>query len=73
MPNSFYPRTYLPARLNLEQTFPETAAQQLTAWGHNVSRVGACGIGAIVAERDPHSGVLMGGADPRRPTYAIGW
>jgi gamma-glutamyltranspeptidase/glutathione hydrolase len=73
MPNSFYPRTYLPGHLNLEQTFPQAVAQQLTAWGHKVSRVGACGIGAIVAERDPQSGVLMGGADPRRPTYAIGW
>lgn len=72
MPNSFYPRTYLPGRLNLEQTMPESVAQQLAAWGHKISRVGACGIGAIVAQRDPQSGVLMGGADPRRPTYALG-
>jgi gamma-glutamyltranspeptidase/glutathione hydrolase len=73
MPNSFYPRTYRPAQLNLEQAIPDDVAQQLAAWGHKITRVGACGIGAIVTQRDPASGVLMGGADPRRPTYAIGW
>jgi gamma-glutamyltranspeptidase / glutathione hydrolase len=73
MPNSFYPRTYNPGQLHLEYPVPEAVAQQLAAWGHTITRVGACGIGAIVAARDAHSGVLMGGADPRRPTYAIGW
>jgi gamma-glutamyltranspeptidase/glutathione hydrolase len=72
MPNSFYPRTYTPGQLHLEHPIPEAVAQQLAAWGHKITRVGACGIGAIVTARDPHSGVLMGGADPRRPTYAIG-
>jgi hypothetical protein len=40
--------------------------------GHQVIRVGACGIGAIVTRHEPGSGVLSSGADPRRPTYAIG-
>ena len=71
--NSFYPRAYYPGRLNLEDTFADEIARQLLARGHKIARVGACGIGAVVTHRDPHTGVLMAGADPRRPTYAIGW
>jgi gamma-glutamyltranspeptidase/glutathione hydrolase len=73
MTNSFYPRLYNPGQLNLEQTIPEAVAQQLAALGHKITRVGACGIGAIVTARDAPGGVLMGGADPRRPTYAMAW
>jgi gamma-glutamyltranspeptidase/glutathione hydrolase len=71
--NSFYPRSYYPGRLHLEERIPEAVAQQLAALGHAIARVGACGIGAIVTQRDPDTGVLAAGADPRRPTYAIGW
>ena len=28
---------------------------------------------AVVTRRDPDSGVLSAGADPRRPTYALAW
>ena len=31
------------------------------------------GMGATVARRDPQTGVLAAGGDPRRPSYAIGW
>ena len=41
--------------------------------GHAVSEIGACGIGAVVTRRDPETGVLSAGADPRRPTYALAW
>jgi gamma-glutamyltranspeptidase/glutathione hydrolase len=71
--NSFYPRSYSPGRLHLEERLPEAVARQLAALGHEIVRVGACGIGAIVTQRDPDTGVLAAGADPRRPTYAIGW
>jgi gamma-glutamyltranspeptidase/glutathione hydrolase len=71
--NSFYPRVYLPGQLNLEETLSEDVARQLAVRGHKIVRVGACGIGAVATQRDPHTGVLMAGADPRRPTYAIGW
>jgi gamma-glutamyltranspeptidase/glutathione hydrolase len=73
MPNSFYPRVYNPGQLNLELTIPDHVAQALAARGHTVTRTGACGIGAVITRRHPASGVLMAGADPRRPTYAIGW
>ncbi|MGE3538446.1 MAG: gamma-glutamyltransferase family protein [Candidatus Tectimicrobiota bacterium] len=71
--NSFYPRSYAPGRLNLEERIPETVAQQLRALGHQITRVGACGIGAIITQRHPETGALAAGADPRRPTYALGW
>ncbi len=72
MTNSFYPRAYYPGVLTLEEGFAESVAQQLAARGHQIVRTGACGIGAIVTQRDPDSGALAGGADPRRPTYVLG-
>ena len=73
MPNSFYPRAYHPGVLNLETGFSDATASALAAMGHRINRVGACGIGAIVTQRDPDTGILAAGADPRRPTYAIAW
>ena len=70
--NSFYPRAYYPGQLNIEVGMAEQTVRQVAARGHRVARVGACGIGAVVTRRDPHSGVVMAGADPRRPTYSIG-
>jgi gamma-glutamyltranspeptidase/glutathione hydrolase len=73
MTNSFYPRAYYPGQLHIDASMPDAVVQPLVALGHHVTRVGACGIGAIVTQRDAQSGVLAAGADPRRPTYAIGW
>ena len=73
MPNSFYPRVYHPGVLNLETGFPDAAASALAAMGHKINRVGACGIGAVITRRDPDTGMLAAGADPRRPTYAMAW
>jgi gamma-glutamyltranspeptidase/glutathione hydrolase len=69
--NSFYPRVYKPGQLNVESGIPETTRAELRALGHTVTEIGACGIGAVVTRRDPDSGVLSAGADPRRPTYAL--
>ena len=73
MPNSFYPRVYHPGVLNLETGFPDATAATLAAKGHQINRVGACGIGAVITQRDPGTGILAAGADPRRPTYAMAW
>ena len=73
MPNSFYPRAYHPGVLNLETGFPDATAAALAALGHTINRVGACGIGAVITQRDPDTGILAAGADPRRPTYAMAW
>jgi gamma-glutamyltranspeptidase / glutathione hydrolase len=71
--NSFYPRVYRPGQLNVEPGIPESTRVELRALGHAVTETGACGIGAVVTRRDPATGVLSAGADPRRPTYALAW
>jgi gamma-glutamyltranspeptidase/glutathione hydrolase len=71
--NSFWPRAYRPGQLNVEPGIPERTRGELRALGHEVSEAGACGIGAVVTRRDPQTGVLSAGADPRRPTYALAW
>jgi gamma-glutamyltranspeptidase/glutathione hydrolase len=71
--NSFYPRVYRPGQLNVEPGIPESTRAELRALGHEVTETGACGVGAVVTHRDPATGVLSAGADPRRPTYALAW
>ena len=71
--NSFYPRAYRPGQLNVEPGIPESTRAELRGLGHSVTETGACGIGAVVTRRDPDTGVLSAGADPRRPTYALAW
>ena len=74
-PNSFWPHAYFPARINVEGRIPEGTRQELSRRGHDVVTLrdwasAAGGLAAIVV--DPETGVLKGGADPRRDTYAIG-
>jgi len=71
--NSFYPRVYRPGQLNVEPGIPENTRAALRTLGHTVTEIGACGVGAVVTHRDPETGVLSAGADPRRPTYALAW
>ena len=71
--NSFWPRVYHPGQLNVEPGIAESTRAELRALGHAVTEIGACGIGAVVTRRDPATGVLSAGADPRRPTYALAW
>ncbi|MGH7310884.1 MAG: gamma-glutamyltransferase family protein [Candidatus Rokuibacteriota bacterium] len=71
--NSFYPRAYRPGQLNVEPGIPASTRAELAALGHGVTDVDACGFGAVVTHRDPRNGVLSGGADSRRPTYALAW
>jgi gamma-glutamyltranspeptidase/glutathione hydrolase len=75
-PNSFWPHTYRPGRLNLEGRISAEVCDDLAGRGHDVAvrndwepmSMGV--LSAIVV--DPESGVLTGGADPRRDTHAIG-
>ena len=69
--NSFYPHVYHPGRLDLEQEIPETTAEELRALDHKIARAVDCGMGATVSVRDPETGHLSTGADPRRACYAI--
>jgi gamma-glutamyltranspeptidase/glutathione hydrolase len=69
--DSFWPHPYKPGVLSVEPGIPERTRAELQALGHTIEVVGACGIGAVVTCRDPDTGVLSAGADPRRPTYAL--
>ncbi len=73
MVNSFYPRVYLPGQLNVEPGISEEVRSELASLGHKIVEDPMCGYGAIVTQRDPRTGVIGAGADPRLPTYAIGW
>ena len=70
--NSFYPHTYLPGRLDLEAGIPDSTADALRARGHQIAWVANCGMGATVSVRDPKTGHLSTGGDPRRTCYAMG-
>ncbi len=75
-PDSFEPHAYFPGRLNVESRIPAAAGEDLRARGHDLSwwpewtwRAGAvCAIQGNIK-----GGLLTGGADPRRPSYALGW
>jgi len=71
--NSFYPRTYLPGQLNVETGIVSEVRSKLAEMGHKIVEASSCGAGAIVSRRDPETGSLAAGADPRRTTYALGW
>jgi gamma-glutamyltranspeptidase/glutathione hydrolase len=74
-PDSFWPHTSSPGRLDVEARIaPETRAE-LAKLGHVITdwpdydwRAGA--VCASVVGKD---GVRLGGADPRRGAHAIGW
>jgi gamma-glutamyltranspeptidase len=65
-------------RVLLEEGFPEATAAGLKQRGHAVvADVGGdaravFGRGQII-RRDPHSGVLWGGSDPRADGQVLGW
>jgi gamma-glutamyltranspeptidase/glutathione hydrolase len=75
-PVSFFPHNYLPGRLNVEARIPRKELNRLKEMGYDVNVYpewtwncgGAC---AIIA--DQARGILMGGADPRRECYAMGY
>ncbi len=72
VPNSFYPHTYLPGQLSLENGLSAEVRKGLINKGHKVVYSATCGMGATVAIRSPETGVLATGADPRRACYALG-
>lgn len=75
-PNSFWPHTYLPGRLNVEGRIAADTIAELSGRGHDIAmkddweRMSMGVLSSIVV--DANAGVLIGGADPRRDTYAIG-
>ena len=74
VPDSFYPHVYYPNRVSLEEGYPAENWEALRALGHgDLVQAATCGMGATVTRRDPDTGVLSAGGDPRRACYALGW
>ncbi len=75
-PNSFWPHTYLPGRLNVEGRIAQDTIDELICRGHDIEVVDdwegftMAELSAIIVDQD--SGVLIGAADPRRDAYAMG-
>jgi gamma-glutamyltranspeptidase/glutathione hydrolase len=75
-PNSFAPNAYFPGRLCVENRFPEETIAALEKLGHDVELwpEKSWSMGSVCAIlRDPATGLLHAGADPRRPGYALAW
>ena len=75
-PDSFWPHDYLPGRLHVENRIRQAITDELSRRGHDIRRVEGwepmdMGVMSAITV-DPHTGLLSGGADPRRDTYAIG-
>jgi gamma-glutamyltranspeptidase/glutathione hydrolase len=75
-PDSFEPHAYYPGRLNIESRLDRRAGEELAAYGHDVDwwpewtwRAGC----VCMIRKDLSAGTHTGGADPRRPAYAVGW
>lgn len=75
-PSSFEPHESFPGRLALESRIPAATADRLRAMGHDVqawpdwtSQAGA--VCALIHDRAAN--ILVGAADPRRASYAVGW
>jgi gamma-glutamyltranspeptidase/glutathione hydrolase len=74
LPSSFYPREMIPGGLVVESRIGEEAVAALTARGHRVTVSDGWSLGRLCAvARDPESGVLRAGANPRgMQGYAVG-
>ena len=66
------PRFAYDGVLELETTYPAGVAEDLAARGHNVQPAREPIGGAQIILRDPASGFLMAGSDPRKDGCAIG-
>ena len=75
-PLTYHPHVYKPGEAVLEGRIDKEAAHGLEELGHKVNwtddwTIDNGAISAIVVDRE--RGILIGGADPRRANYAIGW
>ncbi len=75
-PNTSWPHAYYPGQISLERHFSKEVSESLEKLGHSVTwwedtvptMADLCGIRV-----DRELGILIGGADPRWDSYALGW
>jgi len=74
-PDSFWPHSIAPGKLELEGRVPETTRDALAARGHQISVWPEWDwrAGAVCAVLVGQTGVRHGGADPRRGAHSIAW
>ena len=75
-PGSSYPSDYQPGVMRGEGRIPEDVIEALRKRGHTVERYPDWWEGSAlygVIKRDPHTGVLQGGSDPRCEAYGVGY
>lgn len=75
-PDSFEPHTAFPGRLTVEGRIDKGTSDALSDLGHKVERLDdmtykTAGVCAIT--KDETTGIMEGGADPRRMSRAMGW
>lgn len=73
--SSFDNHEFLAGVLNIESRIPADVISQLNSRGHKLKIQTDWGTGSspTVIMYDPKSGVISGGADPRRGRYAVAW
>src|SRR6195256_51911 len=73
--SSFDDHEFLPGVLNVESRIPADVISQLGRRGHKIKIQSAWGTGSspTIIMFDAKSGVISGGADPRRGRYALAW
>jgi gamma-glutamyltranspeptidase/glutathione hydrolase len=73
--SSFDDHAFLPGSLNVESRFGDEAVKQLERRGHKVKVQSAFGTlsAPTIILYDARTGVISGGADPRRGRYAVAW
>ncbi|MGQ4807421.1 Glutathione hydrolase proenzyme [Candidatus Entotheonellaceae bacterium PAL068K] len=75
-PNSSFPYVYQPGLMRAEGRVAPQVIEALRRRGHRIEELpdwweGSCLYGVI--SRNPRTGVLQGGADPRGEAYAVGY
>jgi len=73
--SSFDNHEFMAGLLNIESRIPTEVISQLGSRGHKLKIQSAWGTGSspTVIMYDVKSGVISGGADPRRGRYAVAW
>lgn len=73
--SSFDNHEFRAGLLNLEARIPADVSSALSSRGHKINMQSAWGTGSAptVIVYDVKSGVISGGADPRRGRYAVAW
>jgi len=74
-PGSFHPHPYEPGLVRIERRVAPEVRERLASLGHRLDVLPefAAAVAAVCAVRLRDHGVLEGGADPRRESYAVGW